>query len=468
MAVEVQRKRKKERRRQAVPLHFLPVEQRIGNFNEVNLGYFTETEVLSEAERCLSCRKPKCVEACPAHFNARDMIATMKEGNLEEAAEFVNNFYCFPSSFNRICPAFCQDACVVGKKGEPIQILNLKRYLADHYVKKLEPVAPTGKKIAVIGAGPAGLTVAHDLALKGHSITVFEKFNVVGGMLAVGIPEYRLKNDLLTKEVMRLEDVGVEFKFSVKFGEDVTADQLFQQGYDAIFIGHGAHKPKFMKIPGEDLDGVIHAIDFLREVALGQRKTVGKKVVVVGGGDVAIDAVRVSWRLGADARIVYRRTREEMPATKEEVEATIEEGIEIIYLTNPTRIIEENGKVTGIEVVKMELGEPDESGRRRPIPIPGSEYVIECDMVIEAISQEPEYDYLEKQDFEISKWHTLVVDPETYMTSVYGVFAAGDDVTGPKTAIEAIAGAKKAAENIHRFLMGSSVEPEESPEVAAV
>ncbi len=393
------------------------------------------------------------MEACPAHFDARNMLFNIKEGRIEEAADMVNDFYCFPSSFNRICPAFCQDACVVGKKGDPVQILTIKRYLADHFTKKLEQVPPTGKRIAVIGAGPAGLTVAHDLALKGHSLTVFEKYHVLGGMLAVGIPEYRLKNELLEKEILRLEEIGVEFKMGVKFGEDITVDDLFQQGYDAIFIGHGAHKPKFMKIPGEDLDGVMHAIDFLRNVALGRREgLIGKKVVVVGGGDVAIDAVRVSWRLGADARIIYRRTRAEMPATKEEVEATLEEGIEIQFLTNPVRIIGENGKVTGVEVVKMELGEPDESGRRRPVPIEGSEYIIECDTVIEAISQEPEYDYMEKQQLELTRWHTLEVDPETYMTNVPGVFAAGDNVSGPKTAIEAIAAAKKAAENIDRFV----------------
>ncbi len=454
---------KKKRRREAVPKHFLPVEQRVSNFDEVNLGYLTEEEVYSEADRCLTCGKPKCEDACPAHFDIRDMMVNLKERNPEGAAKIVNDFYCFPSSFNRICPAFCQDACVVGKKGEPIQIVTIKRFLADHNEKTLNPTTPSGKKIAVIGAGPAGLTVAHDLALRGHSITVFEKFQLLGGMLAVGIPEYRLKNSLLESEIRKLESIGVIFKTGVNFGVDIKIDDLFSLGYDAIFIGHGAHKPKYMNIPGEDLEGVVHAIDFLRNVALREITSIGKHVVVIGGGDVAIDAVRVSLRLGSTSEIIYRRTKAEMPAAKEEIEATEEEGIKIEYLRNPTKIIGMDGKVTGIEVIKMELGEPDESGRRRPIPIQGSEYIIPCDTVIEAISQEPEFDYLSEQNFVLSKWHTFEVDPETYMTSVYGVFAAGDDVTGPKTAIEAIAAAKKAAENIDSFV---SVE-ETSMEVPA-
>ena len=451
---------RKKRSRERIEPHHTPVEDRIDNFNEVNLGYLSNEEIQLEAERCYECRKPKCVEACPAHFDVRNMLVHVREGDFEKATEMVDSFYCFPSSFNRICPAFCQDACIAGKKGDPIQILNIKRYLADNFDKpdSFYQRAPlTGKKIAIIGSGPAGLTAGYELSKLGHEVTIFEK-RMLGGMLAVGIPEYRLSNKLLHREIRDLENVGVTFVERKAFGRDFTSEDLFNSGYDAIFIAHGAHKPKYMGIPGEELEGSMHAIDFLRKVAYGQKNLIGEKVIVVGGGDVAIDAVRVSRRLGAEAEIVYRRTIEEMPATQQEIEETLEEKVPIHFLTNPVEIIGENGKVTGIKLIKMELGEPDDSGRRRPVPIEGSEYIMECDTVIQAISQEPEYEEFSNENIDISRWHTIEVDEETYMTKTPGIFAAGDNVSGPKTAIEAIAGAKKAVASIDNFVMNKDQE----------
>ncbi|MHA2251136.1 MAG: FAD-dependent oxidoreductase [Candidatus Kariarchaeaceae archaeon] len=446
---------KRKRRRNAVKAHTLPVEQRIGNFDEVNLGYRSTDEIFVEVDRCISCRKPKCTEACPAHFDIPAMISALKDGDFPAAAKLVNEFYCIPQSFNRVCPAFCQDACAVGRKGDPIQVLNIKRYLADHFEKTKEfyqVAKPTGKRVAIIGAGPAGLTAAYDLAKLGHSITVFEK-TLIGGMLTLGIPEYRLKNELLFAEVKDLEKLGITFEIGKAYGIDFDYDELYRKGFNAILIAHGAHRPKWMNIPGDDLEGSLHAVEFLRDVALGKDPKIGKKVAVVGGGDVAIDAVRVAYRLGSEAFIVYRRSKEEMPATKMEIHETEEEGIPINFLTNPVEIIGENGKIIAVKLLKMELGEPDESGRRRPVPIPDSEYVIEVDNVIQAISQEPEYDIFENEGYILTKWNTFEVDSETMKTNVYGVFAAGDNVSGPKTAVEAIDMAKRAAKSIHNFLL---------------
>ncbi len=460
ITTESKRPPRKKRSRTRIEPHHTPVSDRIDNFMEVNLGYLTTEEIVLEAERCYECRKPKCVEACPAHFDVRNMLVHVREGEFEKAAEMVDSFYCFPSSFNRICPAFCQDSCIAGKKGDPIEILNIKRFLADNFDKpdSFYQTAPkTGKKIAIIGSGPAGLTAGYELAKLGDEVTIFEK-RMLGGMLAVGIPEYRLSNKLLHREIRDLENVGITFVERKAYGRDFNYKDLYEAGYDAVFIAHGAHKPKYMGIPGEELEGSMHAIDFLRKVAYGQKNLIGNKVVVVGGGDVAIDAVRVARRLGSDAQIVYRRTLEEMPATKQEIKETLEEEVPINFLTNPVEIIGKDGKVTGVKLIKMELGEPDESGRRRPVPIEGSEYIEECDTIIQAISQEPEYEELQKDNLEISRWHTLEVDPETYMTNIPGVFAAGDNVSGPKTAIEAIAAAKKVAPIIHDYVLNKGQE----------
>ncbi len=455
---------KKKRRRDAVKAHHLPVYLRIGNFDEVNLGYITENEINEEVDRCISCRKPKCVEACPGGFDIRAMVDKLKVDDFQGAADVVNDFYCIPSSFNRICPAFCQDACVIGKKGDPLQILNIKRYLADQFEKspsfyEREPL--TGKMVAIIGSGPAGLTAAYDLAKKGHAVTVFEKLEVMGGMLAVGIPEYRLKNELLGAEIKDLENLGVVFITDNSFGIDFDHDDLFNRGYNSFLITIGAHKPKYMGIPGEALEGNIHAIQFLRDVAIGKNPNIGKKVMVIGGGDVAIDAVRVANRLGSEAHIVYRRSKEEMPATKEEIHETDNEGIPINFLTNPVEIVGQEGKVTRVKLIKMQLGEPDDSGRRRPVPIEGSEYYVEIDTVIQAISQEPEYRKIKEIGFDLDRWNTFDLQEGIWETNIKGVFAAGDAVSGPRTAIEAIDQARKAALAIDEFLGGKKPEEEE-------
>ncbi|OLS28437.1 MAG: Sulfide dehydrogenase subunit alpha precursor [Candidatus Heimdallarchaeota archaeon LC_2] len=455
---------KKKRRRDAVKAHYLPVYLRIGNFDEVNLGYTEKQEIVDEVDRCISCRKPKCVEACPGGFDIRGVVDKLKEDDFQGAADIVNDFYCIPSSFNRVCPAFCQDACVIGKKGDPLQILNIKRYLADNYEKPksfYEREALTGKMIAVIGSGPAGLTAAYDLAKKGHAVTVFEKLDIMGGMLAVGIPEYRLKNELLHAEIIDLEKLGVVFITDNAFGIDFDHDDLFNRGYNSILITIGAHKPKFMGIPGEALDGNIHAIQFLKDVAIGKDPKIGNKVMVIGGGDVAIDAVRVANRLGSEAYIVYRRSKEEMPATKEEIHETDNEGIPINFLTNPIEIIGQQGKVSRVKLIKMELGETDESGRRRPVEIEGSEYFVEVDTVIQAISQEPEYRKIKEIGFELDRWNTFDLGEGKWETNIKGVFAAGDAVSGPRTAIEAIDQARKAAIAIDEYLIGKKPEEEE-------
>ncbi len=434
--------------------HFLPVEERGLNFNEVNLGYINEQEVIDEAERCLSCKKPRCEMACPTGFSVPKMLLAIKEGDMQKAADVVNDYFCTPSSQNRICPAFCQDACVVGRRGDAINILNVKRYLSDNYVKPAsfyERQPLTHKRIAVIGSGPGGLTAAHELARLGHDVTIFER-STLGGMLAVGIPEYRLKNSLLHAEIKDLEKLDIKFELGESFGKDYTHKDLFEQGYSAVVIAIGAHKPKFMNIPGSELKGSIHAIEYLRHVAQGKDVDIGKRAIVIGGGDVAIDAVRVSRRMGVESEIVYRRSLEEMPATKEEIHATIEEKIPINFLTNPVEIIGDGEKVTHVKLVKMELGEPDESGRRRPSPIEGSEYIMEVNTVIHAISQEPDVDDV-RNDFELTRWNTFTTkDEDSFETSVAGVFAVGDTVSGPKTAVEAISHAKKAVIEIDNYL----------------
>jgi glutamate synthase (NADPH) small chain len=450
---------KKKRRTEMAKPHFLPRELRIGNFHEVNLGYLSMGEINIEADRCYDCRKPKCVDACPAHFNINDMLSDIRNRDYQSAADRVNDFYCTPSSFNRICPAFCQDACIAGKKGDPVQILNVKRFLADNFAKPssfYHREELNGMKVAVIGSGPAGLTVAHELAKEGYEVSIFER-GMLGGMLAVGIPEYRLDNNLLHSEIRDLEKLGIRIMEGKSYGKDFNYKDLMDQGYHAVMVAIGAHKPKFMKIPGEDLEGHYHAIDYLRRITYGEKNIVGKNVVVIGGGDVAIDAVRVSARLGAKSQIVYRRSLEEMPATKGEIHETMVEQIPINFLTNPVEILGENGKVVGVKVIKMELGEPDESGRRRPQPIERSEHIIPCDTVIQAISQEPENEVFKKDNFEMSKWNTFNVDEETMMTNIPGVFASGDGVSGPATAIEAIAQAKKAAKGIDSYLKTKQV-----------
>jgi glutamate synthase (NADPH/NADH) small chain len=459
-SVVVKKKKEvKKRRKERIEPHFLPVELRSGNFREVNLGYISYDEFLAEADRCIQCGKPKCVEGCPVNFNVKELIGAIKEDNIEKALELLYGTYCFPQSIDRVCPKFCEQNCVLGKKGDPVQIMYLKRYLADNFARPdsyFNKEKATNKNIAIIGSGPAGLTAGYYLAKLGHNIVIFEKSRIYGGMLTLGIPEYRLPRDVINEEIRSLKKFGINFANNFTYGKDFDHKSLFQAGYDAILIAHGAHKPKWMGLEGEKtLEGSLHVVDFLRDYELDRKKALivkGKKVAVIGGGDSAIDAARVSKRLGADSMIIYRRSREEMPAEKIEIEETDAEGIPINILTNPIEILHDGKKVTGLKLIKMELGEPDDSGRRRPVPIKGSEYTIDVDIIIQAISQEPDTDGF-TEEYALSRWKTFEVNEETMETNVPGLFAAGDNVTGPSTVVNAVAHAHKAVKSIHEYVM---------------
>jgi len=340
----------------------------------------------------------------------------------------------------------------VGKKGTALAIASLKRAAADYGQASVALGKPTGKKVAVIGSGPAGFTVAWECAKVGHGVTIFEAFPKVGGMLWAGIPSYRLPREALEKDVQRILDMGVELRLNSPIRSEQEVLDLLEE-YDAVFIGIGAHEPRWMGIEGEDLEGVVHVVDFLREANLGREVKVGKKTAVIGGGSSAMDAVRTARRLGADAFIVYRRAREQMPADEAEIEEAEEEGIVFNFLTNPERVLGKDGQMTGLECLRMELGEPDESGRRRPVPVEGSEFIIKADMMIQAISQRPDISWLDEDSkLKTTRWQTFEVDAETNETSVPGIFAAGDAVTGPATIVEAIADARKAAQGILTYL----------------
>ncbi|OLS21541.1 MAG: Sulfide dehydrogenase subunit alpha precursor [Candidatus Heimdallarchaeota archaeon LC_3] len=448
-------KLKPNRRKNRIDPHILPVSEREGNFNEVNLGYISLKEVKEEANRCIQCGKPKCIEGCPVAFNVPELIKLVQDGELEKARDILYDTYCFPKSIDRICPRFCEQNCVLGKKNDPIQIMHIKRYLADN-LGKPKDYNKKGKlskySVAIVGAGPSGLTSAFYLAKQGVKVTIFEKTAIPGGMLTLGIPEYRLPLDILLSEVKDMEKLGVKIVYGKSYGKDYTHQTLKEKGFHAVLIAHGAHKPKWMGIPGEDLEGSIHALEFLREVNLGNPVVIGEKVAVIGGGDVAIDCVRVAKRMGSDAQIFYRRAKEQMPAEKEEIQETENENIPINFLNNPVEIIGENGKIIGMKVIKMQLGEPDSSGRARPIPIEGSEYIVEIDTVIQAISQEPDVGIIKDYDFKLSKWNTFEVNEETMETNIRGVFAAGDNVSGPLTAVNAINHGHLVVKSIITFL----------------
>ena len=430
---------------------------RIANFEEVNKG-FTPELALKEANRCLQCEDHPCTDACPALQDVPGYIKAISEGDPTKSLEIILETNPLPHTCGRVCPAFCKQTCVRGKNGDPIAINTLKRYAADFgKFPSIKPERKTGRKVAVIGAGPAGLTVAWELTKMGHDVKMFEALTVGGGMLAVGIPEYRLPTKVLNKEIDNIKRFGAELEMEKRIGPDYNFKDIFDEGYDAIFVGVGAHIPKAMRIEGEELDGVLPATDFLRDVNLGNEVKIGKSIAVIGGGNVAMDAVRTSLRLGAKkVMLVYRRAEEQMPADPLEIEESKEEGIEYHLLRNPTKIIGQDGKVVGMEIIKMKLGEPDDSGRRRPIPIGGSEYRIKVDTVIPAISQAPDLDWVPEGTVDITKWNTIDAVEKTGETKMKGIYAAGDDVTGPKTVIEAVAAARKAATAIDKFLRGGT------------
>lgn len=452
----------------------MPVQdprERIHNFSSVALGY-TKEQALEEASRCLNCKKPLCMEGCPVQVRIPEFIRHIKEGDFEAAIKTIKETNNLPAICGRVCPQEhqCESKCVLGRMGQPIAIGRLERFAADWANQNLnapvEKVPSNGKKVAVIGSGPAGLTCAGDLARLGYDVTVFESLHAAGGVLIYGIPEFRLPKEVVRKEVEYVKSLGVKIETNVVVGRTLTIEDLFDEGYEAVFIGTGAGLPMFMHIPGENLNGVYSANEWLTRINLMKAYEFpefdtpvkrGKKVAVIGAGNVAMDAVRCALRLGAEkAMILYRRGREEMPARAEEVENAEEEGVEFHFLTNPVRILgDDKGYVTGIECVKMELGEPDKSGRRRPIPIKGSEFVLEADIVIMALGTTPN-PVLSKSTEGLSAqpWGGLIVDEKTGRTTRPRVWAGGDAVTGSATVILAMGAGKTAAKDIHEFLSG--------------
>jgi len=400
--------------------------------------------------------------ACPEHVRAHGYIALIAQRKFKEALDLVRRDNPIPGISGRVCTHPCEEACERRRIDEPLAIAYLKRFIAD-YERKNNPHMPSPVKrtkqenVAIVGSGPAGLTAAYHLALRGYGVTVFESLPVLGGMLVAGIPPNRLPRDVVEYEINRIKALGVEMKTGVTIGEDLSFEDLSKQGYKAIFIAVGAWQGLKLRVPGEDeFEGFIDCITFLSKVNLGERKKPGDKVCIIGGGNAAIDASRTALRLGcSDVNIVYRRSRKEMPANHKEIEAAEAEGVKIHYLASPTKILGENGHVTGMECIQNRLGEPDASGRRSPVPIEGSEFIVDADTIIPAISQQPDLSFLpEGHGFSISRWNSFVVDPVTLQTNRLGIFAGGDDVTGPATVIEAIAAGKRGAEMIDRYLRG--------------
>ena len=455
--------------------HAMPEQdpkERARNFDEVALGYDEETAV-SEAARCLNCKVPQCRKGCPVQVNIPGFIAKIKERDYDGAISVIQESNSLPAVCGRVCPQEnqCEKYCVLGKKGEPVGIGRLERFAADRKMAKeeeIEPIvfAPDAKKVAVIGAGPAGLTAAGDLVKKGYRVTVFEALHVAGGVLSYGIPEFRLPKDkVVKKEIAHLEKLGVKIELDAVAGRLYTVDELMQEeGFDAVFVGTGAGLPHFMGIPGENLNGVYSANEFLTRCNLMKAYQfpkyatpihVGKNVAVVGGGNVAMDAARTALRLGAEhVYIVYRRSLEELPARAEEVHHAEEEGIDFRLLNNPVEVIgDENGWVKELRCVRMELGEPDASGRRRPVPIAGSEFDLSVDTVIVAIGTGPNPIVASTTPgMDTNKRGNIIADEETGATTKEGVFAGGDIVTGAATVILAMGAGKKAAAAIDEYL----------------
>ena len=405
--------------------------------------------------------RPICEETCPIHLDIRGYVGLIADGKFKESLDLIRQKLPFPATIGRICPHPCEEKCNRGKVDASLCIRDLKRFVADNQNQRqtdesIPKPEASGKKVAVIGSGPAGLTCAHDLAWLGYGVTVFEALPVAGGMLAVGIPEYRLPRDILNAEIGAIKRLGVEIKTNVRIGEDILLDDLFQQGFEAVFISVGCHNSLTLGIPGEEAEGVVHGVNFLRDLHLGKETPVGKKVAVIGGGNVAMDAARSCLRLGAGkVSILYRRSRQEMPASDEEIEAALNEKINIEYLVAPAELIANNGKVAGLKCIRMRLGEADASGRRRPVTIEGSEFVLELDMLIPAIGQRAELSFLPgDENIEVNRWGAIAANPNSLATSREGVFAGGDCVTGPWIAIEAISAGKKAALSIDEYLRG--------------
>lgn len=454
---------------------------RARNFDEVALGYDRDTAI-DEAMRCLNCKNMPCVSGCPVKIHIPEFIQKIRECDFEGAYQVISKSSSLPAVCGRVCPqeSQCESKCVRGIKGEPVGIGRLERFVADwhneHTADAPTPPKSNGHRVAVVGSGPSGLTCAGDLAKKGYGVTVFEALHLAGGVLVYGIPEFRLPKSIVAKEVDTLKALGVEIKTNTVIGKTFTVDELFEMGYEAVFIGSGAGLPRFMGIPGESLNGVYSANEFLTRNNLMKAYKDGsatpilkaKNVAVVGGGNVAMDAARTALRLGAEhVYIVYRRSLNELPARHEEVEHAMEEGIEFKLLCNPVKIHgydnpddkrdPQNGSVVGIECIKMELGEPDASGRRSPVEIPGSEFTLDVDCVIISIGTSPNPLIKSTTDgLEVNRRGGIVVNEETGLTSKAGVYAGGDAVTGAATVILAMGAGKTAAAAIDEYLCGKS------------
>jgi glutamate synthase (NADPH/NADH) small chain len=438
------------------------------NFEEVCYGY-NQDEAVREAQRCISCKNPKCVTECPVSIDIPGFITQVKNGNIEEAARIIAKDSALPAVCGRVCPqeTQCEGVCILGVKGEPVAIGKLERFVADwsreHQLSFIEKTESKHRKIAVIGSGPAGLTCAGDLAKMGYDVTIFEALHETGGVLVYGIPEFRLPKAIVQYEINKLKKLGVKIETNVIIGKTVTIDDLMdKEGFEAVFIGSGAGLPKFMNIPGETLNGVVSANEILTRSNLMKAYQpnastpvfVGKKLVVVGGGNVAMDAARTAQRLGAETYLVYRRTEVEMPARVEEVHHAHEEGIIFNVLTNPVEILgDEKGWVKGLKCIRMELGEPDQSGRRSPVEIPNSEFIIDADAVVMSLGTSPNPLIASTtNNLEVNKWKCIVADEATGQTSRKGVFAGGDAVTGAATVILAMGAGRAAAKGIDEYL----------------
>jgi glutamate synthase (NADPH) small chain len=453
-----------------IPMPEQEAKVRARNFLEVPTGY-TIKMAQDEAARCLQCKKPGCVTGCPVEVDIPGFIDLLAQGDMSGAIRNLWGKNSLPAVCGRVCPQEiqCEGKCIVGKKGQPVAIGNLERFCADyereHGTGELPPKqAPTGKKVAVVGSGPSGLTVAGDLITKGHEVTIFEAFHKPGGVLVYGIPEFRLPKAIVAQEVNFLSRLGVKVECNAVVGRTVSLDELFEVGFDAVYVGVGAGLPKFMNLPGENLVGILSANEYLTRANLMRAYQYpdvdtpipkGKNVVVLGAGNVAMDSARTAMRLGAETvKIVYRRSRDEMPARKAEIHHAEEEGIEMCLLTNPTRYLgNEKGRLTGMECLRMELGEPDESGRRRPVAVKGSEFLVECDLCIVAVgSGANPLLTSETTDMQLNKWGYIITDPQTGKTTKKGVWAGGDIVTGAATVILAMGAGRQAADSIHNYL----------------
>ena len=452
-----------------VPVREQAPKVRATNFDEVCLGYNAD-EAMEEASRCINCKNAKCMQGCPVSINIPAFVHEVKEGNFEKAYQIISESSALPAICGRVCPqeSQCEGKCIRGIKGEAISIGKLERFVADwareNGIRPAAPAEKNGKKVAVIGSGPSGLTCAGDLAKLGYDVTIFEALHEAGGVLVYGIPEFRLpKLDVVAKEVENVKALGVKIETNVIIGRSITIDELMdEEGFEAVFIGSGAGLPMFMGIPGETAKGVFSANEYLTRNNLMKafREDYdtpivhGKKVAVVGGGNVAMDAARTALRLGADVHIVYRRSEAELPARAEEVHHAKEEGIIFDLLTNPTEIlVDENDAVAGMKCIRMELGEPDASGRRRPVEIPGSEFVLDVDTVIMSLGTSPNPLISSTTiGLDVNKRKCIIADEETGKTSKDGVYAGGDAVTGAATVILAMGAGKAAAKGIHEFL----------------